>query len=79
MPAIDKAEGVEAIVLPTRAQVERAREIIRGLESTLAQTRDRIEQSQRRIAASDVLIKDLIRDLGREPRAEAGDSDSGED
>jgi hypothetical protein len=73
MRRLGQIEFVEAFVLSTKFQTDHTREMIRGLESSLLQTRDRIEQSHRRIAASDALIKHLSRDLGRVTYAEGID------
>ncbi|UWZ86212.1 hypothetical protein [Occallatibacter riparius] len=51
--------SLDAFVLFAAHSAQQARDAIRELESTLTQTRDRVEQSRRKLAASDLLIDDL--------------------
>lgn len=57
-PCLDSDE-VDSFVLLSAFCAEQARMAVRDLDSTLAATRDRIEQSKQKIAASDLIIDDL--------------------
>jgi hypothetical protein len=65
MGPLDQPEGVNAVVLSSMNQVAHTRDVIGGLKSCLEQTMNRIEQSRRRLVASDSLIEELYLDLGQ--------------
>lgn len=59
MRRVEKSERGMAPVILANIRMDRAKDAIRGVESTLARTKERIEQSKQRIVVTDKLITEL--------------------
>jgi hypothetical protein len=66
MRNFDKPVGVEESVISAKTQAEQAKLTICALKSTLAKTRERIEESKQKIEQTDNLLAELRLTEGRE-------------